>query len=350
MDRPRNHGRGSAANPRNRFERHETVLDEGAEHDQPSTSTVWLPDRSRTLIARNQSPDLGFDASLNPYRGCEHGCAYCYARPTHEYLGFSAGLDFETRILVKEGAALRLREELSSPRWVPRPLALSGVTDPYQPGERRWGVTRACLEVLAEFRNPVVIVTKNHLVTRDVDLLAELASHGACTVFVSITTLDRGLQRVMEPRTSTPERRLDAIRLLSEAGVPAGVMVAPVIPGLTEHEIPSILEAAAQAGARHASWVLLRLPWGVKDLFREWLERTFPDRAAKVLNRIRSTRGGRLYDADFGTRGRGEGPVAEHIERLFRVSRRKAGLETPPPALRTDAFQRPAGEQLTLFA
>lgn len=274
----------------------------------------------------------------------------CYARPTHEYLGMSAGLDFETKILVKEDAANLLRDALMKKNWTPQPIALSGVTDAYQPVERRLGITRACLEVLAEFRNPVVVVTKSHLVTRDSDLLAELARHGAAAVRLSITTLDRKLARKMEPRAATPERRLDAIRRLSETGIPTGVMVAPVIPGLTDHELPSILEAASEAGATTASYIMLRLPHGVKELFSDWLERSYPDRKEKVLGRIREIRSGRLNDPDFGSRMRGEGPYAEQIRSLFEIARRRHGLDRRGDPLSTEAFRRPApGGQRDLF-
>ena len=293
-------GRGASWNPQNRFETLEYVRDEEAPPDDDAPRTIYLRDPTRTIISTNDSPDVGFDASINPYRGCEHGCIYCYARPTHEYLGFSAGLDFETRILVKEDAPSLLRAELSAKKWQPKLLAISGVTDPYQPIEKRLGLTRGCLEVLAELRNPLGVITKNHLVTRDADLFAEMARWNGARVFVSITTLDAGLARTMEPRTSSPELRLDAIRSLAEAGVPAGVMVAPVIPGLTDHEMPAILAAATKAGARWAGFVVLRLPWAVAPLFENWLEENFPDRKEKVLNRIRDLRGGKLYESRVG--------------------------------------------------
>jgi DNA repair photolyase len=350
-------GRGAASNPANRFERIEVEPDpETLETDaldgdaQPAPRTLYLKDTSRTVIARNDSPDVGFDRSVNPYRGCEHGCVYCYARPTHEYLGFSAGLDFETRILVKEDAPSLLRAALSSPRWDPAPIAMSGVTDPYQPVERRLGLTRGCLTVLAEFRNPVGIVTKNHLVTRDTDLLAELASVGAARVMLSVTSLEPELQRAMEPRTSSPARRLAAIETLARAGVPVGVMVAPVVPGLTDHEIPAIVRAAADAGATGAAFIPLRLPWGVAELFEEWLRSRFPDRAERVLARVREIRGGRLNDARFGARMRGEGVYAESLRALFRGATARAGLDGDWPPLSTAAFRRPGtGEQLALF-
>jgi len=275
----------------------------------------------------------------------------CYARPNHEYIGLSAGLDFETKIFVKEDAPRLLREKLAAPEWTPQVLAMSGVTDPYQPAERRLEITRGCLEVLAEFRNPVAIVTKSHLVTRDVDLLSELARHDAARVSLSVTTLRNELQRVMEPRTAVPKRRLRAIRELADAGIPVGVMVAPVVPGLTEHEIAEILEAAADAGATRAAYILLRLPHAVKELFTEWLEHHFPDRKEKVLNRIRSLRGGSLNDPRFGSRQRGEGPHAEQIRQLFDVTCRRLGLNEDERGLSTAAFRRPhgVGGQTELF-
>ncbi len=340
------HGRGATDNPPNRFERIEVAL-EGETPER--VETAYLRDTSRSVIATNDSPDVGFDASLNPYRGCEHGCSYCYARPTHEYLGFSAGLDFESRILVKEDAPELLRRELASPRWRPRVLALSGVTDPYQPVERRLEITRRCLAVLAEVRNPVAVITKSALVARDADLLAELAAHGAASVALSVTTLDGELARRMEPRASHPRRRLEAVARLAEAGVPVGVMVAPVVPAITDHEIPRILEAAAEAGAGHAGFILMRLPGAVAGLFEGWLEEHFPDRKEKVLNRVRELRAGRLNDPRFGSRMRGEGPFAEQVKALFEQSRRRYGLGDRGPGLSTAAFRRPGGEQLALF-
>ena len=274
----------------------------------------------------------------------------CYARPTHEYLGLSAGLDFESKVLVKEDAPGLLRRQLASARWEPKVLSMSGVTDPYQPLGRKLGITRGCLEVLAEFRNPVVVVTKNHLVTRDIDLLSELALYDAAAVAVSLTTLDDDLRRVMEPRTSRPVRRLAAIRKLSEAGVPVGVMTAPVIPGLNDHELPNLLSAAAEAGASFAGYVPLRLPGAVAPLFESWLERHFPDRKEKVLNRVRSMRGGQLNDPDFGSRMKGEGVYAEHVSRLFGVSCRRAGIERgrfPKPS--AASFRKDGGVQPGLF-
>ena len=344
-------GRGAAANPKNRFERIEVQPDPGeTDAEEPRPETVYLSDHSRSIVARNDSPDIGFDASVNPYRGCAHGCTYCYARPTHEYLGLSAGLAFESKILVKEGAPELLRKELSSPRWDPKVLSMSGVTDPYQPVERRLGITRRCLEVLAEFRNPVAIVTKNHLVTRDVDLLSELARYDAAAVAVSLTTLDDGLRRVMEPRTSRPARRLATVEKLAAVGIPVGVMTAPVIPGLNDHELPALLSAAAEAGATFAAYVPVRLPYAVRPIFENWLERHYPERKEKVLNRIRSMRGGDLNDARFGSRMRGEGPFARHIAQLFSISCRRAGIgEGRFPRLSTAAFCRDGGVQPSLF-
>jgi DNA repair photolyase len=338
-------GRGAPQNPKNRFVDAEYVADgdwlDTHGDDEPDPRTEFLRDHTRGIISRNDSPDIPFETSVNPYRGCEHGCIYCFARPTHEYLGFSAGLDFETRILVKHEAPELLRRELASPRWTPQPIAMSGVTDPYQPVERRLGITRRCLEVLAEFRNPVAMVTKNHLVTRDIDLLGELAAHQAAIVNLSVTTLNEKLQRVMEPRASTPARRLEAVRRLAEAGIPVRVLVAPVVPGLTDHEMPAIIAAAAQAGATAASYIPLRLPHGLKGLFEDWLQTHFPDRKDKVLNRIREMRGGKLYDSEWGTRMRGEGLFADQYEALFGAACRKHGLVRDFPPLSSAGFRRP---------
>jgi DNA repair photolyase len=343
-------GRGAADNPANRFERLALIRDGRRQTDDPAPETELLRDAARSIIARNDSPDVGFETSINPYRGCEHGCIYCYARPFHEYLGFSAGLDFETKILVKEDAPDLLRAELSSPRWRPQTIQLSGVTDPYQPVERRLQITRRCLEVMAAFRNPVAITTKNHLVTRDLDILQQLAEHRAAAVCLSITTLDHRLQRVLEPRTSTPARRLDAISVLAEAGIPTAVSIAPVIPALTDHELPAIVTAAAEAGATAANYITLRLPHAVATLFERWLDLHFPDRKEKVLNRMRELRGGKLYDSRFGVRGRGEGHFARQIAELFHVACRQADLDTRLPALSTSSFRRTTQrDQLDLF-
>jgi DNA repair photolyase len=343
------HGRGASGNPANRFDRLHYEPDPEAPPDEtPAPATQFFKDATRSIIATNDSPDVGFQASINPYRGCEHGCVYCYARPYHEYLGFSAGLDFETRILVKEDAPELLRKEFSSPRWEPQVLGISGVTDPYQPVERRLKLTRRCLEVLAQFRNPVAIITKNHLVTRDLDLLRELARHQAAAVFLSITTLDSALAGRMEPRASAPLGRLAALRELKAAGVPAGVMVAPVIPGLTDHEIPAILSAAQEAGAQFAGHVMLRLPHGIGELFESWLEQYFPEKKDKVLGRIRSIRGGALNDGRFGSRMQGEGEIADVIHKMFHLTCRNLGIEGRPK-LSTAAFRRPDETPMLLF-
>lgn len=315
---------------------------------RPVLRTQFFKDHASSVITRNTSPDLGFDYTLNPYRGCEHGCAYCYARPYHEYLGFSAGLDFESKIMVKEDAPELLRAGLAAASWQPGVIALSGVTDCYQPIERRLGLTRRCLAVLAEFRQPVSLITKNALVVRDADHLAELARHGAVGVLLSMTTLDAELSRVMEPRASLPAQRLAAVRALAVAGVPVGVNIAPVIPGLNDHEIPAILEAASQAGAQFAGWGMLRLPLGVKDVFLDWLDRCFPGKKNRVLARIRDVRGGRLDSSAFGVRFTGEGIFAEQIRALFHVSARSHGLDRAMPALSAQAFRRVGGSQLSL--
>jgi DNA repair photolyase len=343
--------RGAAENPPNRFEK--IILEPDTDwnpDDDVLPRTQFFKDHSLSVISRNDSPDVGFSASLNPYRGCEHGCIYCYARPTHEYLGFSAGLDFESKIMVKEDAPELLRRELSSPKWSPQVIFMSGVTDCYQPVERKLKLTRRCLEVLAEFRNPVFIVTKNQLVTRDLDLLSELARHQAAGVFLSITTLDSELRKVMEPRTSPPAARLAALRELSAAGIRVGVNVAPIIPGLTDHELPAILKAAAEAGATSAGYTVVRLPYAVAPLFEKWLETHFPDRKEKVLNRLRAMRGGKLYDAQWGKRFSGEGIFAEQIAQMFEVARRKAGIRNDDTELSTAAFRRAGGTQLPLFS
>ena len=336
-------GRGADWNPKNRFEKLEyTALPpepcDPGEEPRP-VRTQFFRDDSQSILSRNRSPDIGFDVSLNPYRGCEHGCAYCYARPTHEYLGWSAGLDFESRILVKEDAPELLRKALVSSRWRPETISLSSVTDCYQPIERRLQLTRRCLAVVAEFRNPVSVITKNHLVTRDIDYLGELARHHAAVVNLSITTLDPALARVLEPRASPPNWRLDAIGELTAAGIPVRVMVAPVIPGLNDHEIPAIVAAAAQAGAGDACYVPIRLPGVVPEIFERWLEEHFPGHKAKILERICDLRGGHLNDPRFGSRMRGQGIYAETMRSMFAVAVRKAGVEGIPP-LSAEAFRR----------
>ena len=348
-------GRGASWSPANRFEKlhiDQNDLDVvdvalGTE-ERPRRETQYFRDGTKSVITRNNNPDVGFETSLNPYRGCEHGCIYCYARPTHEYLGFSPGLDFETKILVKEDAPELLRRELMSPRWQPQTIAISGVTDCYQPAERRFQLTRRCLQVLAEFRNPVIIVTKSHLVVRDIDVLTELSRYEAAAVFLSLTSLDADLAGVMEPRATRPAGRLAAIEALNQAGIPVGFMIAPVIPGLNDHEIPAVVSAAVQAGAGYAGFVMLRLPFAIKELFESWLLRNFPEKRDKVLSRIREVRGGKLNDPRFGSRMSGEGAIADAIADVFKLACRKAGIEGRGPKLSTASFRRP-GEQRQLF-
>ncbi len=345
---PQKHARGAVANPPNRFERLEMSLEPEEEAEGAGVRTIFLRDASRTVISYNDSPDISFSASLNVYRGCEHGCAYCYARPSHEYLGLSAGLDFESKIVVKEQAPELLRQELSARKWKPQTIAMSGITDCYQPIERRLELTRRCLAVLAEFRNPVGVITKNHLVTRDIDYLQELARHRAVSVALSITSLDPELAKVLEPRASPPSRRLAAIGELHQAGIPVYVMVAPVIPGLNDHEIPAILAAAAEAGAQGAGYVPLRLPYAVAPLFEEWLDRHAPGHKQKVLDRVRDLRGGRLNDPRFGSRMKGEGFWADQLKAIFTLAQRKAGIPDRVSDLSTAAFRVPSA-QLDLF-
>jgi DNA repair photolyase len=351
------HGRSASWNPANRFEKlHVDLGDEDVvqidptsdEEEKPRRETQFFRDLTKTIIARNDSPDVGFETSLNPYRGCEHGCIYCFARPTHEYLGLSAGLDFESKIMVKENAAKLLEAELSSPKWKPQVLVMSGVTDPYQPVERKLRITRSCLEVLAKFRNPVAMITKNRLVTRDIDVLGELASHNAAAVNVSVTSLDPEIQRVMEPRTSSPSARLEAVAMLHAAGIPVGVMVAPIVPGLTDHEVPKIVEACAKAGAQFAGYTIVRLPWAIAPLFEHWLDEHFPEKKEKVLSRIRHIRNGKINDARWGYRTKGEGIFAEQIRSMFEIACRRFGINGRPE-LSTAAFRR-TREQLNLFS
>lgn len=348
-------GRGTGLNPPNRFEPlhlagEEECLEEWELGDTPRTvKTVYYEDLSETILNWNDSPDVGFDVSLNPYRGCEHGCIYCYARPFHEFLGFSPGLDFETRIMVKSRAPDLLRAELSSRSWKPQVIAMSGVTDCYQPVERKLKITRRCLEVLREFRNPVGIVTKNRLVARDIDLLSEMSSWGGVVVFVSVTTLKEELWKAMEPRTPSPTGRLETLEKLSRAGIPVGLMMAPIIPGLTDDEIPLLLKAARDAGARWAGYTVVRLPFAVKDLFAEWLKEHFPERQDRVLKRIREVREGSLNDSAFGQRMRGKGWVADGIRQLFEVSRKRWGYESGGPNLSTDSFRRTLPGQMEFW-
>jgi DNA repair photolyase len=347
-------GRGASWSPANRFEKlhvdlndHDVVDSDPDTEDRPRRGTQYFRDGSKSVITRNNSPDVGFETSLNPYRGCEHGCIYCYARPTHEYLGFSAGLDFESKIMVKTNAPELLRAELESPNWQPQTLVMSGVTDPYQPIERKLLITRGCLEVLARFRNPVAIITKNRLVARDIDLLRELAVHDAVAVNISVTSLDSNLQRLLEPRTSSPQARLDAIQQLRKGGIPTGVMVAPIIPGFTDHEVPNILDACAKAGAQFAGYTVVRLPWAVVPLFEHWLEEHFPERKDKVLGRIRDLRGNRLNNSRWHARMTGEGIFAEQIASMFAVSCRRNRMCTRPK-LSCESFRR-STTQLRLF-
>ncbi|HEY7889089.1 MAG TPA: PA0069 family radical SAM protein [Steroidobacteraceae bacterium] len=349
-------GRGALSNPTGRFERrqHEAVDDGWYQEEVPDFIPASIePDRARSVIARNESPDIPFEQSINPYRGCSHSCVYCYARPSHAYMGLSAGLDFETRLFYKKDAGKVLEEELAKPGYVCKPITLGANTDPYQPIERKMRVTREILEVLARCRHPVTIITKSALVLRDLDLLVDLAKDGLAGVGVSVTTLDADLKRAMEPQAASPHARLEAVKRLNAAGVPAGVMVAPVIPALTDHEMEAILEAAAAAGARWAGYVLLRLPYEVKDLFREWLAAHYPDRADHVMSLVRQMRGGKDYDSSFGTRMRGTGPVAELLRARFQVTCRRLGLGTrrlQPPD--TSLFRPPrsarSGPQLSL--
>ena len=347
-------GRGARSNHTGRFEaQRREAFDDGWEGlgGFDAFKTEVKEEAARTIITRNDSPDLTFDRSINPYRGCEHGCVYCYARPTHCYLGHSAGLDFETKLYAKTNAANLLEHELAHPRYEPKVIALGTNTDPYQPIEREHGITRSILEVLERTSHPVGIVTKSALILRDIDILERMAARGLAKVVLSVTTLDRRVARTMEPRAATPERRLDAIARLSEAGIPAGVMAAPIIPGLNDPEIESILEAAHAAGAREAGYVLLRLPLELKEIFREWLATEFPDRAQRVLGLLQSMHGGKDYVAEFGLRQRGSGPYADQIARRFRLALKRLGFNTERQSLRCDLFQAPvlAGQQMQLI-
>jgi DNA repair photolyase len=338
-------GRGTRSNASGRFEPERVEdFDDGWTEDDAGAAplrTTLTPERARTIIARNQSPDVGFDRSINPYKGCEHGCVYCYARPSHAFMGLSPGLDFESRLFWKPEAARLLERELSAPRYVCKRLHIGGNTDPYQPVERELKSTRAILEVLQKFRHPFSIITKSVLIARDADILGEMARARLASAFVSITTLDRALARAMEPRASTPEKRLEAISRLAGAGVPVGVGFAPVIPGLNDHELEAVLQAAARAGATSAMYVTLRLPLEIKDLFREWLADARPDRAARVMSLIRQTRGGRDYDPDWSQRMRGTGPVADLIGARFRAATKRYGLIAPRHDLDVGQFRVP---------
>jgi len=347
-------GRGATLNMSGRFEPFSRSLFDDGWHgleDLPSFRTEVFEEKPKSIITRNDSPDISFDRSINPYRGCEHGCAYCYARPAHAYMGLSPGLDFESKLFAKPNAAALLRAELSARSYEPRTIALGANTDAYQPIERERRITRAILEVLAEFNHPVGIVTKSALVTRDIDILAPMAHKGLVKVALSVTTLDPQLARATEPRASTPTKRLAAIRQLAEAGIPTVVMVAPIIPAVNDSEIEAILAAAHGAGAGEAGYVMLRLPHEVKDVFKDWLQATMADRAAKVMSLVRSASGGKEYEAAFGTRQRGTGPYAWTIGRRFELACQRLGLNRARTRLSTDHFSRPPqpGEQLTLL-
>lgn len=345
--------RGTRLDTGNRFvTRSSERFDDGWESftEEPDPRTRIVEDTSRSAFATNNSPDIPFTHSINPYRGCEHGCAYCYARPTHEYFGFNAGLDFESVIVVKRQAAALAREAMMKRSWKPTTVSISGVTDPYQPLEKKLRITRSILEVMLEFRNPLGIVTKNALVCRDLDLLAELAEQQCVMVFLSVTTLDRDLARRMEPRTSSPALRLKAIERLASAGIPVGAMVAPIIPGLNEHEVPAILEAVAEAGATRAAHVILRLPHAVRPIFLDWLDREEPGRSAKVRHALLEMKGGKLNNTEFGSRMSGEGARAAAIKRLFSMTAKRLGLNREGSPVTTANFRRPPeGGQIDLF-
>ena len=347
-------GRGAGVNMSGRFEALSRLLfDDGWQglEDLPAFRTTVFEEKPKSIISRNDSPDIGFDQSINPYRGCEHGCSYCYARPAHAYMGLSPGLDFESKIFAKPDAAKLLRAELSAKNYVPKTIALGANTDAYQPIERERRITRAILEVLSEFNHPVGIVTKSALVTRDIDILAPMARRGLVKVALSVTSLDPKLARAMEPRASTPAKRLAAIALLSEAGIPTVVMAAPIIPAVNDSEIEAILSAARTAGASEAGYVMLRLPHEVKDVFKDWLHATMPDRAAKVMSLVKSVSGGKEYDAAFGKRQTGTGPYAWTIGRRFELSCQRLGLNRRKLKLDVSQFRRPPqpGEQLSLL-
>jgi DNA repair photolyase len=355
-DPRRLHGRGAVSNAVGRFEKQTRFLiddgwDEPGDEALPALKTEIIRDSTRTIIARNTSPDISFNQSINPYRGCEHGCIYCFARPTHAYLGMSPGIDFETKLFAKPDAAQLLRKELSSPHYKPQTIAMGTNTDPYQPVERKMRITRSLLEVMAEFNNPVGIVTKSSLILRDLDILGPMAEKGLAKVALSVTTLDRKLARVMEPRAATPPRRLHAIKELNAAGIPTAVMFAPCIPALNDDEMESVLSAAHDMGARSAGYVLLRLPLEIKDLFREWLETNVPDRARHVMSLVRSMRGGKDYDSAWHERMRGRGPYADMIAHRFHLAVKRLGMNTERRPLDTSQFKRPVqvGDQLSLL-
>jgi len=345
VDAERRRGRGTRSNVSGRFEAEtRETIDDGWESgaDLPAFKTTIHPETARTVITRNDSPDISFDQSVNPYRGCEHGCTYCYARPTHCYLGHSAGLDFETQLYAKPNAAELLEAELAKSSYKPATIALGTNTDPYQPIERQLGITRQILEVLEAACHPVAIVTKSALVLRDQDILSRMADNGLAKVALSVTTLDRRLARAMEPRASTPSKRLQALAVLSAAGIPTVVMVAPVIPALNDHEIEGILEAALKAGVKEAGYVMLRLPLEIKELFREWLATDYPERSSRVIKLIKDMHDGRDYRSEFGLRQKGSGPYAAQVAMRFRLALKRLGLNECREQLRTDLFRSPA--------
>ena len=348
-------GRGARSNASGRFES-DTVeaFDDGWTTDDAEPAqfrTTVTAEQARVIISRNDSPDIGFSASINPYRGCEHGCIYCYARPAHAFMGLSPGLDFESKLFFKPDAAILLEAELRNPRYKPERIHIGGNTDPYQPEERKLGITRGLIEVLLQFHHPFSVITKSALILRDLDLLASAGREGLVRVAVSVTSLDRKLARSMEPRAATPEKRIEAIRQLTAAGVPVTVMFAPAIPGLNDHEMEAVLERAAQAGATGAGYVALRLPLEIKDLFREWLESDHPDRARRVMSLVRQMRGGKDYDAQWGSRMRGNGPIADLMNTRFKAARRRFGLDAPKLPTDVSSFQVPhrPGDQIDLF-
>ncbi|MBD3663363.1 PA0069 family radical SAM protein [Sulfitobacter aestuariivivens] len=347
-------GRAAGSNHAGRFERHtRTLIDDGwaVEEELPVLRTQISVERPRSLITYNRSPDLPFDRSINPYRGCEHGCVYCFARPTHAYLGLSPGLDFETRLVARPEAPAVLRRELAARKYKVAPIAIGTNTDPYQPIERDQGIMRACLQVLSDAGHPVAIVTKGSLIERDLDILGDMARRGLVRVGVSVTTLDAKLSRLMEPRAPAPERRLQMIRRLSAAGVPVRIMASPMIPALTDPELEAILAAGRNAGARTASWIMLRLPREVSPLVQEWLAAHYPDRAGRIMSRLREMHGGKEYDARWHARMRGEGPYAEMVAQRFDVSAKRLGLRKSAPPMRCDLFRAPVleGAQMSLF-
>jgi DNA repair photolyase len=348
---PQHNGRGALSNASSRYDDEKRIRTNDGwdiEDELPPLRTTLTKDATRTILARNTSPDIPFDRSINPYRGCEHGCIYCFARPTHAYLGLSPGLDFETKILFKPEAAKLLAAELASPKYRCDVVAMGTNTDPYQPVERELKVTRQILRVLSDFNNPVGIVTKNHMITRDIDILADMAKRNLAEVFLSVTTLDKDLARTMEPRASAPHRRLAAIKELSDAGIPTGVMSAPMIPGLNDHEMEAILEAATKAGATRAGYTVLRLPLEIKDLFEEWLRTNRPDRAERVLSLVRQMRGGELYKAKFGERMRGEGPIAQLLSQRFTAAVKRFDLNRFRYRLDTTRFAVPESARTAL--